>query len=229
MAASLPARASVDDRGPNRKNMTPGPTLIMKAPGCRNPVKFSTIGSGNTFGAIFWTDGKREAPRLPDQPWLRKSPSEGVLFWTDECEQIGHIDYWISEADEKPEWKDLDYAVDPSGDDYAAALQSGLASTSEKERYVRIRLWWCGNDRIRQGQATELSNAHRENLERLRSILSEEDDDQRLMKAEVSRELSRFDDALRILAGAFPEDYLDAVQRIRDLASRSDCKVARLS
>ncbi|RPJ33675.1 MAG: hypothetical protein EHM17_09410 [Verrucomicrobiaceae bacterium] len=103
----------------------------MKAPGCLNPVKFSTIGSGNTFGATFWTDGKREAPMLPDEPWLRKSPSEGALFWSDECEEIGQIDLY-SAGSEKPEWKDLDYAVEPSEDDYAAALQSGLASTPKK-------------------------------------------------------------------------------------------------
>jgi hypothetical protein len=212
----------------DRKTMTPGPTLIMKAPGCRNPVKFSTIGSGNTFGATFWTDGKCEAPMLPDEPWLRKSPSEGILFWSDECEEIGQLDFF-SGGSEKPEWKDLDYAEEPSEDDYNAALHSGVASTPEKERYIRMRLWWRGNDHIRRGDNTELSEAHLENLRRFEAILSEEDDNQRLMKAEVLRQLSRYDEALHLLNSEFPDDYSHAVLLIRDLASRSDCKVAELT
>ena len=208
--------------------MIPGPTRIMKAPGCQKPVKFSTIASGNTIGATFWSDGKCEAPMLPDEPWLRKSPTEEVLFWTDECEEIGQVDFFSEDYD-KGEWKDLDYAEEPSEDDYMAALHPVVAHTPEKERYIRMRLWWCGNDRIRQGETTELSDKHLENLQSLVYILSDEDDDQRLMKAEVLRELSRFDDALRLLDSQFPEDYDHAVNRIRDLASNSESKVATLT
>ena len=200
----------------------------MKAPGCKRPVKFSTIASGNTFGATFWTDGKREASMLPDEPWLRKSPSEGVLFWSDECEQIGQT-YPFGSEDEKPEWKDLDYAEEPSEEDYLSALQSDLAGTAEKSRYLRMRLWWAGNDRIRQDRALGLSARHIENLKEFVAILSEEDDDQRIMKAEVLRELSRFDDALRLLEAKFSDDYRHAVERIRELVLAGDCKVTKLT
>lgn len=73
--------------------MRPGPTLIVKAPGCQSPVKVSTLASGNTFGAVFWTDGKCEAPMLPDHSRLRKHPTEGILFWADECEEISTIPF----------------------------------------------------------------------------------------------------------------------------------------
>ncbi|MGC9453108.1 MAG: hypothetical protein ACP5I4_16880 [Oceanipulchritudo sp.] len=107
--------------------MLPGPTLIMKAPGCQKPVKFSTIASGNTFGATWWTDGKQEAPMLPDNPWLRKSPSEGVLFWSDACEQIGEIDPFRDDGEEPdPEWEDLEFAETPDEADYFKALLDGL-------------------------------------------------------------------------------------------------------
>lgn len=208
--------------------MTPGPTLIMKAPGCQKPVKFSSIGSGNTFGATFWTDGKCEAPMLPDEPWLRKSPSEGILFWSDECEEIGQIDFFSVDP-EMPEWKDLEYAKEPSQRDYKAALHSGIANTPEKERYIRMRLWWRGNDPIRRGKKTHLSEEHLENLRRFEAILSEEDENQRLMKAEVLRQLSRFDDGLHLLEGDFSDDCRHAVLQIRDLASRADCVVAKIT
>lgn len=199
----------------------------MKAPGCNKPIKFTTIASGNTFGATFWTDGKREAPMLPDEPWLRKSPSEKVLFWSDECQEIGQVNFFSGDS-EKAEWRELDYAEEPSEEDYVEALQSGLATSPEKERYIRMRLWWCGNDRIRQGKTAELSDTHRQNLNSFESMLSVEDAHQRLMKAEILRELSRFEDALQLLDSNFPESYNSAVLRIRDLASRFECKVATL-
>ena len=199
----------------------------MKAPGCTKPIKFSTIGSGNTFGATFWTDGKCEAPMLPDKHWLRKSPSEGVLFWSDECEEIGEIDFFSHEA-EKPEWKDLEFAEEPSVADYLVAISDGTASTVEKMRYIRMRLWWRGNDRIRRKKSAQLPKKHILNLSEFASILSDEDENQRFMKAEVLRELSRFDEALRILEGDFSDNYQHAVDRIRSLASSQDCHVAKL-
>jgi hypothetical protein len=40
---------------------------------------------GNTIGAIYWTDGKREAKMLPNHPWLVKCPVCSRLFWVDEA------------------------------------------------------------------------------------------------------------------------------------------------
>lgn len=207
--------------------MTPGPTLIMKVPGCNKPVKIATDGSGNTFGATFWTDGKCEAPCLSDEPWLRKSPAEGVLFWSDECEEIGQISYFDDEPP-NPDWKDLEYAEDPLEEDYIVALNSGVADTNEKMRYVRMRLWWLGNDRIRQSEASTLSDLHLQNLEAFAAILSEDDPDQRLMKAEALRELSRFGEALTLLTGSLPDEAQDAVEFIKKLAEAQNCSVAAL-
>ena len=54
-----------------RTRMRPGPTIIKKCSVCSELIQQHTIRSGNTFyGAIFWTDGKREAPMFPDQPRL---------------------------------------------------------------------------------------------------------------------------------------------------------------
>ena len=208
--------------------MTPGPTLIMKAPGCVRPVKFASIASGNNFGATYWTDGKEEAPMLPDEPWLRVSPAEKVMFWSDECEEIGQIGYF-SRGSDNQEWDDLEYAEEPSEDDYFSALQSGIAVTPEKERYIRMRLWWRASDPIRQGKSSHFSDPHRDNLQHFESILSEEDDNQRLMKAEALRQLSRFEDALRLLNGDFPEEYAHAVNLIRDLAAQGNTYVAKLT
>lgn len=209
------------------RHMTPGPTLIMKAPGCKELIKFPTIASGNTFGATFWTDGKREAPMLPDALWLRKSPSEGVVFWSDECEEVGQIGL-SADHEIKPEWRHLDFAEEPTERDYIDVISNGFADTEKKLRYVRTRLWWAGNDRIRRKEIDRLSDEHLKNLHALVVILAEDKDDQRLMKAEALRELSRFNDALRLLERNFPKNYRHAVQRIHGLAAVFDPKVATL-
>jgi len=44
--------------------------------------------SGNTFGATFWTDGKRDAPMLPDLPEFVKCPHCKLLLWINEQEEL---------------------------------------------------------------------------------------------------------------------------------------------
>ena len=202
----------------------------MKAPGCQKPVKFSTIASGNTFGATFWTDGKREAPMLPDNPWLRKSPSEGILFWSDECEEIGSIGGWHAEdEDPHPEWDDLEFAVEPTEADYFEAIENGVGDTTEKLRYLQVRLWWAGNDVIRKNPDKSLPEKHLKNLEALEVLLDEDDPDERLMRAEVCRELGKFDEARQLLDFVYPDDYQVAVGIISGLCEEDNSKVARLN
>lgn len=206
--------------------MTPGPILILKPAGCEVPVKLFTLASGNLFGALSWTDGKQEAPMMPDEPWLRKSPVEGVLFWTDACEQIGEFD--PAEGEPEPrEWADLKFAMHPTADDLFAALSSGLADTDAKVRYLRTRLWWLGNDPVRHGRARRPTPAHLQNLEAMLTLLSDKEPEQRLQKAEVLRELSRFGEALPLLDQEYPEGYARAVAGIRSLTLTREARVAR--
>jgi hypothetical protein len=41
--------------------MLPAPNLIRQCGQCQKPFAQPTLRSGNTIGATFWTDGKREA------------------------------------------------------------------------------------------------------------------------------------------------------------------------
>lgn len=202
----------------------------MKAPGCRKPVKFESILSGNTYGTKVWTDGKREAPMLPDFPLLRISRTQGVMFWTEECEEIGRIGTGLSSGSrEKWSWKSLDYAEEPSTDDYFAALESGIATTPEQVRYVRRRICWQGNDPIRRGESRDVSERYLANLRELSGLLSEEDENDRLMKAEICRELQLFDEALNLLREDFSEKVRRAAYRILFLTATKDHRVALIS
>lgn len=172
---------------------------------------------------------------LPDSPWLRKSPSENVLFWSDECKKIGQIDAFrdsrfgrFFDRRTRKEWRNLDHAVEPLEQDYFDAIDSGIADTDKKRRYLRVRLWWRGNDAIRCGFLEILPKAHRENLRVMAMLLSEEDERQRLMKAEALRELGLFDEAMALLEREFPEGMSETVKFIRDLAAERESRVSEI-
>jgi len=172
--------------------MTPGPNKILRLPATGKLVKITTIDSGNTFGARYWTDGKREADMLPDNPWLRCHPENKELFWTDECDEVAEESPW--EDDSKH--TDVPFAEDPELDDYRRALILP-ALTPKKERYLRMRFWWAANDPVRQGEITIPSAVgFRENLEKFFSLLDSSDPNSRLMAAEVARQLGNFDKAV---------------------------------
>jgi hypothetical protein len=198
--------------------MTPGPTIILKCPDCSKSIEQSTIGSGNTFGATFWTDGKREVPMLPDQPWLIKCPHCKALLWIDELEEIARIEPW----DRLAKFKDAIAYEPPSMDDYIGHLEKGVGSP-DKEHYVRLRLWWDGNDARRAcDKEIPFSSQEESNLIAFAEMLDEEDPNALVMKAEVMRELGRFDDARALLARSADENLSQAVKIIENLVAKDD-------
>ena len=48
----------------------PAPPTIIECPHCNDKALKAGILSGNTFGAVSWSDGKMVAPMLPDFPTL---------------------------------------------------------------------------------------------------------------------------------------------------------------
>ena len=164
---------------------------------------------------------------LPEAPLLCKSPSEGVLFWVKDCEVIAEWYCYSSDSD-NPEWKALDEVEPPSEEDYLAALDTGLAETLDRMNYIRKSLWRRGNDHIRRGKRETLSKEHLANLTAYEKMLSTYGDNERLLKAEALRELSRFEEALKLLNHDFSENYRRAANQIRDLTLKSDPKVAEM-
>jgi hypothetical protein len=208
--------------------MTPGPTLVIKAPGCNQLLKVNTIMSGNTFGATHWSDGKVEAPMLPDRPWLRKSPSENVMFWMDEVKEVGRYHPFGGGNSEEEAWQGLEYAEEPSEEDYFCALDSGVANSWERLKYLRTRIWWKGNESIRLGEADRLPDRHRENLEALLEFYDGNEPDSRLARTELLRELGRFEEAADLIKESFPVDYARVVAAIGRLIEERETRVTRI-
>lgn len=71
--------------------MTRGPSIIRKCSACGNLIEQRTAASWNTFGAIYWTDGNRTAPYVPDASQFVKCGHCATPVWIYEQKKIGRI------------------------------------------------------------------------------------------------------------------------------------------
>jgi hypothetical protein len=214
--------------------MLPGPDQIITCPHCGGLAKYRTWLSGTSFGEIAWSDGKREylgmmPPSLPAVGRCRHCPQ---CFWLAEARKVGTIPFRSGEDRQSdPTWAAAQEVEEPSEEEYYLALQGGLAKGLQQEKTLRILAWWRRNDGLRYhpagGAAT--SGAFRRNLEALVGLLEERGESDRLLKAEVLRELGEFDAAKGLLGRAGSAQYRSAARQLRDLCDRGDRLVRQLS
>jgi hypothetical protein len=206
--------------------LTPGPTVIRQCPGCTNVLREFTIGSGNLFGATWWTDGKQDAPGLPMRPELGKCPHCGTLFWIAEATKLAVISW----TEDRAKWSKVVSVEDPLEKDYLTAA-SAKGISEEHELSARKRAWWLANDTIRDRAKRSLnwSGARRENLEKLSALLSDKEECEVILKAEIARELEQFEQCTKLLARTLKEKDCESYAAfVRRLAQEKKSKVARL-
>lgn len=207
--------------------MLPGPTMVKQCPRCGDLFVELTLASGNTFGAVWWTDGKEEAPMLPDLPRFVGCPYCPALLWLEDLETVGEVDPFMENGpfSHVAVYRRLEARA------LARAADTGACGEDpSRHLYLRVRAWWASNDRFRQtGRARPRSREATQNLVHLFELLDERKSaDQRLMKAEVARELGRFDETERLLASKVPKPYALAADTIRNLARHGNSVVAEL-
>ena len=114
-------------------------------------------------------------------------------------------------------------------DDYASFLRNNRLLQPDVEKDVRIRAWWRGNDERRRDQQSSLTETEIQNLDALTALLDQSIDYERLMQAEIKRELGDFHHALELLDQPFDEQLSDAVTFIKNLAQQRDSVVAPIN
>ena len=208
-----------------------GPDQIIACPICKGLAKHMTLHSGNTFGALVWTDGNRMAPGLPRPPAVVKCGNCGNYYWLHQAERVNDI-YDCSDrlgADQPydPAWASAKEVQEPGEEEYYEALGTNLAEDPEQEKTLRILTWWRSNDAIRYSSTDGESIGRNEvlrrnNLEALAELLNEKSDHDRLMKAEVLRELGEFESAKQVLASVESPELAAVVRQMRSLCDQED-------
>ncbi len=184
---------------------------LISCPHCAALAKCEEFVSGSTSGATYWTDGKIDAPMLPNIPLITRCRICGRLFWIanapekDMTKLVEGVKVWSPEWLTK--WRSLEWVQDLTEADYLEAIEQKMAQTNDKELHLRLQAWWANNDSFREQVRTgpfaryssERSSAAVTNLLVLKDQLNITDIDQRRMKAEAARELEQFDQIKRIL------------------------------
>lgn len=213
--------------------MLPGPDEIRACPYCSKLFRIHTILSGNNLGARYWSDGKCDAPMLPEYPAVARCPHCRSVFWVEDTVVLGEESCFSHPPanESAAPWcgaRELDQ-LDVEGYQEAIACNSDI----ERERFLRVRYWHTVNDLHRgDAVASEESKAlmlpqHQANLNALLSLLREEDSSERIMKAEVFRELGQYRESLWLLSEV-PEGLSWAGSQIAAMAQAGVSRVFEL-
>ncbi len=192
--------------------MTYGPDNIYECPHCGKPFKQRTLWSGNTLKARTYSDGKQITPHLPVFPRLTKCEGCNGIIDISQLKEIGTCD-WDTE-----EHKDTPYAEFLDVNDLYRALEA----FPEQKIIIRRNIWWASNDLVRKRLKGRipLSPEEQEEFLRLRDsrfdencsallgLLDPEDQGQRIMIAELHRNLGNFDKCIELINSLDDDDDL---------------------
>ncbi|HXG21431.1 MAG TPA: hypothetical protein VNN62_20450 [Methylomirabilota bacterium] len=212
--------------------MIPGPDRIIACPHCGFLARQHTLLSGNTIGAILWSDGKMEAPMLPEFPAVTKCRGCKRFYWVDEAEVKGELKPFGSKSKRVPkEWMRAEPIEHLTIDEYIEALDAGVGTNVEKERYLRVHFWWAVNDIVRRNPNAKIPTRYieklHENLRKLFALLDERNPKDRIMKAEIAREMGDFAQAIRLLEDV-PANLRWIADAIIDLSRKKSNLVTQL-
>lgn len=180
--------------------MIPGPNLVYKCPNCGNLITKGSLMSGNSFGAKIFSDGKRIAPMLPEFPDLTKCKKCSTFLWLSKLKEVGTYEW----GDPKNSfWQYADKGEFLTIDDHFNAINSKVAENKDEELFIRQRIWWTYNDRIRNGQNifNDVNDELRwkKNAEILMDLFDQSDINQKIMVAEINRNLGNFEECILII------------------------------
>jgi len=181
---------------------TPGPDYIYQCPKCSTFLKKGSIASGNTFGATLYSDGKMIAPMLPKFPNLTKCTKCDTILWLSDMKEIGTCTPWGDGCNSQ--WENADRVKFLGVTDLFRFLELDIVKNDkERETVVRQQIWWTFNDRVRAGKEIFVQDSDevlwKQNCRRLIELFDTTDVNQKIMTAELHRNLGEFDICMELL------------------------------
>jgi uncharacterized protein YbaR (Trm112 family) len=199
-------------------------------------------------GAMRFSDGQCKGPKLPDFPDLTKCPKCNTIFWISDLKEIATVNL----LKKTRIWKLASYVDFLPIDDLYKALE--MFKEPGIERLIRTWIWWAFNDRIRNNKKLVRTNGllvctnddlhyavleqpnmfvdgdealWEKNCERLLKLLNAKNINQKIMMAELHRNLGRFTQCVKIIK-SLPVDYEWIKARFNEQCERRNTFVFRL-
>ncbi len=216
--------------------MLPGPDSIFQCPQCDNCISVGSLMSGNTFGAKLYSDGKYVAPMLPEFPKITRCSKCKTIFWISKAKKIGQRGFGIADIFEgrieDQKYQNAQTARFLSLQLYILAIESPIYTSFEEEFYIRKRLWWHFNDRVRDGKSLFISKFKSqrwsENINRLMELLDAIYDNEKVMLAELNRNLGKFEKCMDILNSIEDPDFNSIKAAFEKKCNDKNTKVFKL-
>jgi len=212
-----------------------GGIIIKKCPHCSALVSEFELSSVFIREKHAWTDGLIFLDGYPYYPSIAMCHNCAGYYWVADAEVVGEIPLPREEMkrviDQHPDWEKVPLIRGVNEDGYWDALASGLASTREKEKKLRVLIWWKSNDPFRDNpEPAEIprSSDAMLNLERLIELFCENEPGDMLYRAEALRQLGRFDESIAVLELISATEVRAARYQIMQLASENSSGLARL-
>ncbi len=179
-----------------------GPEVHYLCPNCNALISWLSFTSANTIGAKFYSDGKMEAPMFPNIPRLTKCYNCQTIFWLFKAKEVDYQE-WVKDPNRvHPIYQS---AKSLTLNELFEALEQKVYSSDKEEIYIRMRILWGYNDRVRKHESlfVESTDEHQwhENIGRLLGLIDMADENDRVLGAELNRYLGDFDRCQELLKG----------------------------
>lgn len=218
-------------------------TELIECPYCKEKYDKHNYLSVNTMGAKRWTDGRFKDPLYQPNPFITKCNKCKRVFWIEDANTVAYVQrkpylkpytYNNNYAEPGPEIRN-GKPVYFYGDIETSSLWSlevdEIRNTIESnetllpERMVALRkLYWHESNDMRRETQFSINYSDKfliENLKELIKTLDESIQRERIIKAEIYRELECYDEALKLINIKYNSDAdWNLIVTIKDLAEK---------
>jgi hypothetical protein len=174
---------------------------------------------------------------LPRPPAVVQCVYCETAFWLADAEEVELRQHSRAEPAPGPDGAFVARAAEPTEGEYYEAIARGLAKDVGQLSTLRLLAWWRSNEWLREdwgedggedvAAGVESSARRRENLEALWPLLDEAEEPTALLRAEVLRELGRFEAAKECLAKINSRAYTGEVRQLARLCEEGNTRVQR--
>ncbi|HRO06863.1 MAG TPA: hypothetical protein PLE75_09275, partial [Ferruginibacter sp.] len=149
---------------------------------------------------VVYSDGKRVSDNSDDYPMITRCEKCGNIFWMREDTLVAEIP-WSRDIDEQ--YHHVQVAKPLNLLDLIQCVQTDYFNNEDEELYLRIRLMWRMNDRLRVQQPLYFTKLEKDmwynNLLRFKEMLKFDDYNDRILLAEVERNSSNYNRSIELL------------------------------
>ena len=177
-----------------------GPKLIYQCPNCGKIIGYRSLFSVNDFGATSYSDGRTRGIMYADSPEIVKCKKCKTFFWLKKENQIG--EYGPLTINSK--WEKAPEAESLTKNEYIEALNLKAYKNKDQERYVRCNLWRALNYSMGENEKA----IYESNCKKLIKLYNMEDIDEKLLIAELYRNIGNFSESMTILKTIRKKEYI---------------------